>query len=99
MIERLTTPCGDDWLVRLTCRRDGKTWMRWVGVNASSDREAAIRAAKIHVNTPRRVFEGHGCEIVDVEICRMHEWRARQLGDGAPMQYAAEVGHWQGAAA
>ena len=92
---RLTNPSGDDWVARLLCRQEGREWTRWVGVNGDRSQAEAERIVRIHVNTPRRVRSGMACEISGLDICRMWEWRARQITEKAPDHFRAEVAGWQ----
>ena len=98
MIDRITDPTGDDWIVRLRCRAEGRQWTVWRGVNGQTEREAALKAAIGSVNTPKRVHCGRAADIYDVEIHRMFEWRARQLAAAAPEHFAREIGGWQNGA-
>ena len=95
MSGRVTDPCGDDWIVQVRCRWEDRTWTRTIGVNAATTRESAIAHAQHHINTPRRIHDGMACEIEVVDVCRMWEWKARQLAKAAPEAMRQEVGAWQ----
>ena len=93
---RITVPSGDDWVVRARCSGEGRKWTRWIGLSATLPEDKAMALARLHINTPRRVESGRACRIIDMEIARMHEWRARSLVEQAPEHFQREVDSWQG---
>ena len=91
---RINPASGDDWVARVRCRFRGRSYTRWVGASGNATEDEAMRLIRCHVAPPRATAEHRAPTIVDIEMVRMHEWRARALVAKCDTVHAKQVEHW-----